>query len=224
MTISDDLLRECEVLDWWSAERLHVDESCRSALERYVGNAYDAVDKLSSYQLLYKSEERLHIQRKLQSDINVFNRRMESQLRKSCELSMAKNLPLEQFSTLELRETAALLASGAAAVGAVSAAAAATGLATTVTATSVLGFFATGTIITFSWPVFSVAAAVALSASFASPTIAAWATSKLRGRFKNHLGQAAEKALVCGNGRSARETLLASLDAARDTRLASLEQ
>jgi len=116
MSVTDYLLRECEVLDWWNTERLHVDEACRSALERYVDKACVAVDELSSYQLLYKSEARLHIQRKLQSDINVFNRRMELKLRKSCELSMARNTRPDQFASFELRETAALMASGAAAV------------------------------------------------------------------------------------------------------------
>jgi hypothetical protein len=223
MSVTDYLLRECEVLDWWNTERLHVDEACRSALERYVDKACVAVDELSSYQLLYKSEARLHIQRKLQSDINVFNRRMELKLRKSCELSMARNERPDQFASFELRETAALMASGAAAVGAMGAAVAATGLATTATVTTVLGLFATGTIVTFSWPLFSVAAAVALSASYASPAIAGWATSKLRRRFKAYLSRMAEMALTDGNGQSARETLLASLDAARDARLAALE-
>lgn len=224
MSVTDYLLQECEILDWWASERLVVDEACRSAQDRFLTEATGAVEKLPSYQLLYNSDARTHIQRKLQSDINVFNRRMEAQLRKSCEMSIARNTRQDQFGTIEWGETAALIASGVTAAGAVGAAAAATGIATTATATTVLGFFATGTVVTFSWPIFSVAAAAALTASYASPAIAGWATSKLRRRFKAHLGRTVEMALVDGRGESARETLLTALDAARDARMASLGQ
>ncbi|WP_284483970.1 hypothetical protein [Sedimentitalea xiamensis] len=182
------------------------------------------IDALSAWDLLHESDARQHVQRKLQSDIAMFSRRMERSLRDSVEESMAEIEGAAVFDGLGYYEGAALAAGGVLAAGAVGAAAAAGGIATTTTATAILGLFTTGAVVTFSWPVFSVAAAVALAASYTSPAILGWATSSLRDRFKTHVRDCAERAMIADEANSVRMRFLGRLDLALDRRLAALEE
>ena len=219
----DFLIQESETLDWWSAERLRVDQECRAACERYVQTAMERIDALSAWDLLYETDARQHVQRKMQSDVVMFSRRLERSLRDSVEESISEIEGATAFGGLGYDEGAALAAGGAIAAGAVGAAAAATGMATTTTASAILGLFSTGVVVSFSWPVFSAAAALALVASYTSPAIIGWATSSLRCRFKAHVEDWATQALVAQNAASVRTRYLAKLDTARDRRLAALE-
>lgn len=220
----DKLIQESETLDWWSSERCRVDRECRSACERYVQAAMEQVDALSVQDLLYESGKRRHVQRKLQSDIVMFSRRLERSLRESVRESMSEIEGAAAFDGLGYGEGAALAVGGVMAVGAVGAAAAAGGIATTTTATAILGLFTTGAVVTFSWPVFTAAAAVALAASYTSPAILGWATSSLRDRFKSHVRDWAMRALIAEDVDSVRTQFLRRLDLARDCRLSALEE
>jgi hypothetical protein len=219
----DTLFLECEILDWWNAERLRVDRECIAARKRYVEKATERIDALTPVQLLHDSTARLHVERQLKSDITMFGRRMEQSLREVAAESMAALEGEEEFDGLGYGEGALLVAGGAVAAGAVGVAGAAAGVATTATVTSILGIFATGTVVTFSWPVFSAAAAVALVASYSSPAIAGWAVSKLRCRFAEHVEKLATRALVASDANSVRAGLLKALDAALERRLADLD-
>jgi hypothetical protein len=200
----DTLIQQSETLDWWNSERFRVDQECRAALQRYVAKATERIDALTP----------------VQSNIVVFSRRLERSLRDAAAESMSEIEGAAAFDGLGYDEGAALAAGGVMAAGGLGAAAAATGT----TATAILGLFSTGTLVTFSLPVFSAAAAVALVASYTSPAIIGWATSSLRDRYKAHIEEWAARALVADEATSVRTLFLDRLDIARDRRLAALEE
>ncbi|SPJ29420.1 hypothetical protein [Falsiruegeria mediterranea] len=228
MTIqtAETLLSEQEILSWWSSERGRVDRECRAAAERFIKKACDQIEELTLKQVLLPSEQRKHIERGLQSDINMFNRRMERSLQDALSDSIEKIEGLEQFSSNSLRDNATLAAGGAVGFGAIAIAAAAPVIATTTTATTFLGFFATGTLVTFSWPVFAIVGVTAGAAALTSPTLVSKGRRGIQARFKAHIKKTVEQSLMSSGGKEptggTRTILFHELDRARDLRLERL--
>lgn len=223
-----NMLYRGEVFGWWSEQRGYVVGQCSEAKERYVTEANAAIDQLSLKQLLYPSKARRRIERQIISNVNVFNRRMERSLKDSCAASIARLEGWETFGGPGVGDATLLITGGAAAASSVGLAGVATGLATTVTATSILGLFVTGTFTTFSWPVFTAVGSAAALGALLSPQLVGKAKQRVRERYKNHIRKTVSARLTDistdGKGDSTKEVFLLALDSARDTRLMAITE
>lgn len=220
----EDLLEKQEIIAWWSAERGRIDRECRAQEDRVRGRAFAGVDALSMRQLFFPSAERKVVERRIESDINMFNRRMVRALHESCAVSLQRIEGTRRFDGQGHDEASAALAlGGAMGIGSVGVAAMATGAATTVSASTILGLLTFGTVATFSWPVFTAFAVGSATLAVGSGGMANWAAERRRRGFKSHIVRTVREALVRAapgaETASTREALLAAVDRARDLRL-----
>ena len=218
-------LAKQEILAWWSTERARVDRDCRDAAENYRQIAGKSVDELTLMELIRGGEKRKAVEEQLRSRMNVFNRRMERSLQETCVASISRIEGVE-FEHSLLSEAAVLAGTGVTAAGSLGLAVVATGVATTTTVTTVLGIFSTGTVVTFSWPVFAVAAVGATALAVVSTRMQGYAAERLKANLKEKIGRSIEAALVGDNNKgetkSTRQSLLELLDEARDIRVRAI--
>ncbi len=163
-----------------------------AAHEKYLERANSSVEELALKELLLPtSSARRAIERQIESDVNILNRRLASSLKSSFEASVAEVEGASGYAGATLVETATVAASGALAVGSIGIAGAATGLATT-----------TGTFlfviptISFSWPVFAAVGIGVTTMAFASPKALRQCRMMVTRRYLRHIQDMLDRVLL----------------------------
>jgi hypothetical protein len=185
-------IQRAEILDWWEAERWRIRQAVEAAHEKYLEKARSSVEDLALKELLLPtSRARKTIERQIESDVNILNRRLASSLKSSFEASVAEVEGASGYAGATLVETATVAASGALAVGSIGIAGAATGLATT-----------TGTFlfviptISFSWPVFAAVGVGVTTMAFASPKALRQCRVMVTSRYLRHIEDMLDRVLL----------------------------
>lgn len=217
-----------EILDWWSAERAQLVRRTEEGAERLREMVSERVDALSRRDLFWPGAAHKELREDLEAEVEALVEDLSNHLRESSNQSIETVEGAGALSSIDIVSAATLVASGAMAAGAVGAAVMAGSLATTVTTTSILGFFATGTIVTFSWPVFVAVGTGATLLAIASPQVASLAVERLRERQRGKLLEWVDDVIIgsprqkSGSDSSVRARILALADAVRDIRLKEL--
>lgn len=202
-----DILRT-EIIDWWEAERLRVHEACLAAHERYLAKAIEATQALSMKDLLLPRSTAIKaIERQLNSDVNMLNRRLAASLQKSFEASALRVEGEAGFTGPGVFEKATLAAGGAMAIGSIGLAATASSLATT-TATFMF-FIPTASV---SWPIVAIAGIGATTLAVLSPSTVRRGRNMMRTRFENHLDKTLRRLLLQESGNGPQSTWAAFRD------------
>lgn len=213
-------LQRAEVIDWWEAERLRVVETCRLARNSEI----EMIDKELAQMgvkdiLLPRSRARRHVERQLQSDVNMLRKRLAKSLQESFEASFTK---IEGSSAILRHASGEVAALTGGAIGNVVVAGLAVSASGVATSTVTTFIFFTSTI--FSWPTYLAAlgaTAIVVAASPFSPTKASAAV--VRSRFRKQLVKLVDHAIAGENGSSAEnctvDIFLKQLDEARRVRL-----
>ncbi|MGO4915524.1 hypothetical protein [Pseudogemmobacter sp. W21_MBD1_M6] len=191
-------IQRAEVIDWWEAERARIYDACLAARETFKTRASAAAADLSMKDLLMPSATaRTAIERQIQSDVNMLNRRLAASLQSSFEASVMRVEGNAAFDGATLSEMAALAGSGALALGTLGLVATATSFATT---TATFMFFVPVT--TVSWPLFAVVGASAVAAAYFFVPAREGAEKLIRDRFLTHLDTMLERLLTDPDGNS----------------------
>ena len=203
-----------------------MDQACRKLAERLDADTRQRVAELDrKHLILPTSMARRKINRNIERKINALSTKLQNSLQASLDASMARS---ERVSDRAIEGAegatfaAALVTGGGAILGVGGAAVAAT-------TTTTVGFWIfAAPVVTFSWPVFAVGAAGAVSLAALSPKLMDRAAEVRRGKIAEHLAGTIDERLLGSDPKaknpSIRATLLLALDKARDARLAALEQ
>lgn len=191
-------IKRAEIVDWWETERTRIYQACLEAKAASRTRASAAAADLTMKDLLMPSATaRAAIERQIQSDVNMLNRRLAASLQSSFEASVMRVEGNAAFDGATLSEMAALAGSGALALGTLGLVATATSFATT---TATFMFFIPVT--TVSWPIFAVVGATAVAAAYFFVPARMGAEKAIRDRFLTHIDTMLERLLTDPDGNS----------------------
>lgn len=228
--MSDNICLELaaeEIVTWWSQERGGTTLACQNFFESLRDRVNRQIDDLSGIHSIPGVSKR-QIEAVIKAEVVEFVRHIERKLSDSCSASIQTVGDFEISHALEASDVAKYSVIGMAGAGTIGVAAASTGLATVSTTATILGIFAGGTVITFSWPIFGSVALFSLAAATVTGLGAKGIVEKQKQRMKKSAEEELFGRLIGPSSRKGVKPILIELyeqlDLARDSRLESLRQ
>ena len=212
-------LQRMDVIAWWERERARILAECRAAASRITQTALDAIDAVPDRTLVLKGTRVLRpIRAQIETELAAVNQDLANSLQVGLT-DVVKRIEGTNSPDKTLQETAALAAGGVGMAAAGGLALSATSLATT---SSTILFVIP--VVTFSWPVFLLAGAVAALLGTVSTTALVRAGVQRKTHYRTHVQSRIQAALLAeGDGTvSSWSHFRQQLDRARDTMLAQL--
>ena len=175
-----------DILCWWEEERFRLYMKCKESRDKICEYAIKKSRGIPVNQLLFskKSQAIRDIEKEIGIRIEVVNSNLADSLQKSLEdsIEVIERSQIGKITPSSKEEILKLIGGGVAAAGAVGLALGATSIATTTTT-----IFFVVPVITFSWPIFVMVGAGALTLAAASPLLLISAEKMVRQRVERYL-------------------------------------